>query len=79
MTDAIDHAGELEQRERDESLARQAARAAEHEKPFEIEGRRVCLDCFEPIALKRLKANPAAVRCTECQQLQDRRVQRGMV
>lgn len=27
----------------------------------------ICVDCEEPIALQRLMAQPAAVRCTRCQ------------
>lgn len=78
MTDIFDQATELETRERADSLARQAQKNAAHETPFEIEGRRVCLDCYEPIARKRLAANPHAVRCTECQGDNDRRRKRGM-
>lgn len=69
--DEIDRAAELEQRERDESLARRGAPA--HETPFEIEGKRVCLDCFEPVTKKRLAANPHAVRCVACQTRLERR------
>lgn len=68
----------MEQHDRDAALARQAAES-EHERPFEIEGVRVCLDCFEPIAPTRLAANHAAVRCVECQQDHDRRRAHGMV
>jgi phage/conjugal plasmid C-4 type zinc finger TraR family protein len=78
MTDAADFAGPIEQREREAALARQAARNEEHETPFEIEGMRVCTDCYEPIGARRLEANPHAVRCTECQQDLDRRRARGM-
>lgn len=73
MTDVLDKAGEVEQRDRDAALARQAAAGQEQETPFVIEGRRVCLGCFEPIARGRLKANPQAVRCVECQVSHDRR------
>lgn len=79
MTDILDRAGELEQRDRDAALARQAAAESEHERPFEIEGVRVCLDCFEPIAPARLAANHDAVRCVECQQDSERRRAHGMV
>ncbi len=33
----------------------------------------VCEDCGEPIDSARLAVNPAASRCAECQQLQERR------
>lgn len=72
MTDAADRAQEREEADRDAALARARDNTA-HEAPFEIEGRRVCLDCFEPIDKRRLKANPAAVRCLECQTLIERR------
>ena len=78
MTDFADNAGPLIERENADSLARQAQKNAAHETPFEIEGKRVCLDCFDPIARKRLAANPHAVRCTECQNDHDRRVKHGM-
>lgn len=38
------------------------------ETPRVIDGVRVCLDCEDSIESKRLKANPQAVRCAECQQ-----------
>lgn len=78
MSDDADIAGAVEQRQRDEVLANQAAVNAVHETPFDIEGKRVCLDCYEPIASKRLAANPHAVRCVECQNDHDRRAQRGI-
>jgi len=61
-------ASDNEQRELEALIARQAARGETKETPFVIEGKRVCLDCFEPIAARRLKANPDAVRCIGCQQ-----------
>lgn len=78
MTDIADRAEEIERAEREEALARHAERAATHEQPFAIEGRRVCLDCFDPLSRKRLKANPHAVRCVECQNDLYRRKKRGI-
>lgn len=37
------------------------------ESPLYIDGARCCLDCEEPIPKGRLKVNPDAVRCVECQ------------
>lgn len=69
MTDAADRAQAREEQERMEAIERrrEAADRATAETPFEIEGTRVCLDCFDPISKKRLKANPQAVRCIDCQ------------
>lgn len=77
MSDDADLAAPVEQRQRDEAIARQAQKSAARETPFEVEGTRVCLGCFEPIKKNRLKANPYAVRCTECQNDHDRRCKRG--
>lgn len=75
MTDLVDRAQAREEAEREAALerARDRAHEASRETPFEIEGRRVCLECFEPIDRRRLKANPQAVRCLECQTTQERR------
>lgn len=73
MTDIADRAQVREEQNLNAALALQAERAARREQPLVIDGRRVCLDCFEPISKKRLKANPQAVRCTECQEINDAR------
>ncbi len=78
MSDPADLAAPVEQRQRDDALANQAALNAAHETPFEIDGKRVCLDCYDPIPARRLKACPHAVRCVECQNDHDRRAQRGI-
>lgn len=72
MSDIADRAQVREDDNLAEALARQAERASSHEQPSVIEGRRVCLDCFEPILKRRLKANPRAVRCVECQEIRER-------
>jgi hypothetical protein len=56
--DILDMASEAEQRELDALIARQAASSSVVETPFEIEGERVCLGCFVPIAKKRLTPTP---------------------
>jgi DnaK suppressor protein len=76
MTDVADRAQEREQVNLARALERRAETATVREQPFEIEGRRVCLDCFEPLSRKRLKANPAAVRCVECQELKEKQDRR---
>lgn len=74
MTDIFDRASDLEQKERDASIARRKDLAAAHDAPFEIEGARVCLDCFEPIPEQRLRALATAARCVDCQQSHERRL-----
>lgn len=32
-----------------------------------IDGEIVCMACDEPIQVERLRANPAAIRCIDCQ------------
>ncbi|ERS04807.1 hypothetical protein Q673_06210 [Marinobacter sp. EN3] len=43
------------------------------EAPLEVNGQRLCLDCDGCLSAARLKANPQAVRCVECQTDHDRR------
>ena len=77
MPDEADRAQPYEQEFIGEALYLQAQRAAVKETPFEIQGRRVCAGCFAPIAKKRLKANPDAVRCVDCQNEKDRNAKRS--
>lgn len=75
--DIADRAGAVVDQFTSDSLARRAAAAAAarpHQALVNSEtGERVCLDCYEPIPVKRLTANPNAVRCTECQGDHERR------
>ncbi|OUR62042.1 hypothetical protein A9Q74_06230 [Colwellia sp. 39_35_sub15_T18] len=66
MTDVVDKACELEQKQREQALA--AARVT-IEKPKELHGHRYCLDCDLELDTNRLIANPKAVRCVDCQTL----------
>jgi len=43
------------------------------EPPLEVDGQRICLGCEDRLSHARLKANPNAVRCVECQNDCDRR------
>ncbi len=43
------------------------------EPPLVVDGQRLCLYCEDPLTEARLAANPAAVRCVECQNDHDRR------
>ena len=65
MTDQLDEAQALEQRERDDCIARATGRTkgpgAEH-----------CAVCGEPIDEARRKAMPSATRCVDCQESRER-------
>ncbi|WP_028294273.1 TraR/DksA C4-type zinc finger protein [Oceanobacter kriegii] len=64
----LDEAKELEQQDRERALRNHAAR--QHEPDQWIEnGVVLCIDCAEPVSIKRLAAKPAAARCIDCQQL----------
>ena len=41
------------------------------ESPLYLDGVRCCLDCEEPIPEERLEARPDAVRCVECQTMNE--------
>ncbi len=76
-SDPSDSASLLEARQRAEAEAQRARLAAVIETPrHDREGKRICLDCEDRLSQKRLDAEPRAVRCVECQVLQDKR-QRG--
>lgn len=66
-----DQARELTERRTAEAI--QAVRNRPIEKPLDINGVRLCLDCRELVGAARLNANPQAVRCVECQTDHDRR------
>jgi len=68
MTDTVDRACELEQKQREQALA---AAKQPVEQPNELEGHRYCLDCDIELSVKRLVANPNAVRCVDCQTLHE--------
>lgn len=76
MSDVVDRAQEREALNLDLALVRRSEAATARESPFEIEGKRVCLDCFEPLTKKRLKAKPDAVRCVECQEMKEKQDRR---
>jgi len=66
MTDSVDRANE--RRDLIESKCLEAHfERVNSEKPYEVNGTRLCLDCGEPINPQRLEAYPKAVRCIECQ------------
>ena len=71
MTDIIDSAAELEQMNRD--LALQERVRGSNEAPDEDAQGRYCLDCGEQIPDKRIIRIPWAVRCVECQAIQEKK------
>lgn len=66
--DWTDDATRQEQADRERALAKQHSRSAEPAQWVE-RGVVLCIDCAEPISLKRLAAKPNAARCIDCQQL----------
>lgn len=73
--DDVDRAKEREMLHRKLALDAQLNKpdCSPGEEPFEIEGVRVCLDCFEPIPSARLKAKPDAVRCVDCKTIWEKK------
>lgn len=75
MTDIVDRAQEREAEFQAQALAAVVHRP--HETPHIEHGVRLCLDCDDPLGRQRLKANPDAVRCLDCQTLHERKLKRG--
>ncbi len=75
MADDVDRAKEREMMHRDLSLDAQLNKPECNpgEEPFEVEGVRVCLDCFVEIPAARLKAKPDAMRCVDCKEIWETR------
>ena len=65
MTDQLDEAQALEERERDDCIARAAGQIKGH-------GATHCAVCGEPIDEARRKAMPSAIRCIDCQDSRER-------
>lgn len=66
--------------EREAEFQAQALAAAIHrprEAPHTVDGVRVCRDCEDPLGRQRLKANPDAVRCMDCQKWYERQQRNG--
>ena len=69
--DIADHAQRLESHHREASLL--AVRSRDSGEVQRCRGDRVyCLDCADAIDAARLKIQPLAVRCTECQTHRER-------
>ena len=63
MGDIIDKAQDLEQRQRNQLIRMKQNQI----NALKIKSNGFCKDCEESIEEKRLKANPHALRCIECQ------------
>lgn len=78
MMDIIDHAQELDEMFREQSLianrkSRESCVNGQTEERFVRDGVHYCLDCGDEIPLARIEANPAAVRCVDCQAKKERK------
>ncbi len=73
MSDQFDQAAKLEQQDRERSLA---THKANQEKPLVINGQRYCLDCEIRVPKQRIEACNA-VRCIECQTLNEIKHKQG--
>lgn len=71
MPDILDHAKDLEMRQRQDALNK----ALKHSEPEQDirDGTVVCIDCATAINPARLKAKPNAARCIHCQQIEEKR------
>jgi DnaK suppressor protein len=76
MGDIIDKAQQNEELFRNNALRKHFAGRS----PSPVKGKgvkaRKCIGCGEPIPEKRLKANPAARRCIDCQELVEKNGER---
>ena len=72
--DLADRAQHYEEAERQAGIY--AATHPREERPVLHDGERVCLGCADPISPTRVRACPSAVRCIECQDIEDRRRRR---
>ena len=76
MPDIIDEANERADLFRENALSAKMAELSlggVPETPLYLDGIRCCLDCEEPISLRRLEIQPDAVRCVPCQTGHDER------
>jgi len=71
MADECDKAASWQAQHNAASL--QQARRAYREAVLEIDGERVCRDCYDTIPPARLAASPDAVRCLDCQEKKEQR------
>lgn len=70
LTDAIDIASREAERANNEAIAAQQMIAAKALKPNSITN---CIDCDDNISPERKQAAPWAIRCADCQDIQERK------
>lgn len=77
MVDVIDTANDLAEGEREARIAEVLARGrTPRATPMHAtDGRRLCIECGEPIDQQRLAAVPHAVACMECESGAEQRQQ----
>lgn len=79
MSDLIDHATDLVQQQNEEALQRHKeererhARIAESMTPHDPSKPLHCKECGELIDAARLRAQPCALRCLRCGELEEKR------
>ena len=71
--DDLDRAQLLEEAERDAALQRVLNRTQTESPKVTFLGVRICIDCEEPIGRNRLKAKPDAVRCIDCETINEKK------
>lgn len=71
--DDVDRAKMREMLAREAALLAQQVRAKPTEPAKIINGKRICIDCDEPIPAARLAVHPSAVRCIECEEINEYR------
>ncbi|SEQ24361.1 transcriptional regulator, TraR/DksA family [Amphritea atlantica] len=71
MPDILDHAKELEMRQRQDALDN-ALKRSEPEQDIR-DGVVICISCGVDIQPARLKAKPNAARCIHCQQIEEQK------
>jgi DnaK suppressor protein len=71
MPDILDHAKDVEMRQRQAALDK----VLKHKEPAQDiqAGVVICIDCTTPIEIARLSAKPNAARCIQCQTIEEKR------
>lgn len=70
MTDILDRASELEQKQRDQAL-KAALTQPKEAQDIDADGNHYCVDCAVCIPPERIAAAPNAVCCISCQEIRE--------